>query len=256
MKIIIIAILTIAGILLTAMEYSQKGFKRAICTVVATILVALATNAIWEFSANNIGNTNFENNPPIDPPVGTTVNQDDVDETNDVNNYENANNTGNTNGTETSIANKEIKKEKISILDVETFYSDGMEYENDEITDNEGNTYIGYAHMDSSDFLINYDGSAVYQNDGKYTRFTGRVITRDRFKNAENCGWIRIYGDEEVIFYTEKVCRGVHPIDFDIDISNYNEIRIEFKGGDYSNHASQYRYEVARCYLVNTYFIY
>ena len=252
MKIIIIAILIIAGILLTAMEYSQKGFKRAICTVVATILVALATNVIWEFSVNNIENISLENNTSI----GTTVNKDDVGESNGTNSSVNTNNTDNTNVTETPITNKETKKEKVSLLDIETFYSDGMEYENDEITDNEGNTYIGYAHMDSSDFLINYDGSAVYQNNGKYTRFTGRVITRDRFKNAENCGWIRIYGDEEVIFYTEKVCRGVHPIDFDIDISNYNEIRIEFKGGDYSNHASQYRYEVARCYLVNTYFIY
>ena len=50
--------------------------------------------------------------------------------------------------------------------------------------------------------------------------------------------------------YTEMMGRGILPADFDIDISNYTEIKIQFEGGEYSNKINRYR----ECYLVDTYF--
>ena len=130
-----------------------------------------------------------------------------------------------------------------------------MKYYEDDIIDNEGNRYIGYATMESGNMVVDYDGEAVFQNKN-YSRFTGRVITSKKFKNCNDCGWIRIYGEEDLIFDSEKMAKGVSPKDFDLDISSYDTIRIEFKDGLYTTHETDFDYAVARCYLVDAYFHY
>lgn len=140
--------------------------------------------------------------------------------------------------------------EQISIRDVSEFYSDGIEHRKSTITDNVGESYEGFTFMSAGDFWVEPEGSVVYRNDNQYNRFLGRIIISQNEKNDKDCGWIKIYGDDNLLLDTGTMGRGIAPIDFDFDISMYSEIRIDFKDGEWSN--DSYRYP--QCYLVNTYF--
>lgn len=140
--------------------------------------------------------------------------------------------------------------EQISIRNISEFYSDGIEHRNFTITDNIGESYEGFTFMGAGDFWVEPEGSVVYRNDNQYNRFWGRVIISQNEKNDRDCGWIKIYGDDNLLLDTGTMGRGIEPIDFDFDISMYSEIKIDFKDGEWSNDSIQY----PKCYLVNTYF--
>lgn len=135
-------------------------------------------------------------------------------------------------------------------MNVSEFYSDGIEHRKSTITDNIGESYEGFTFMSAGDFFVEPEGSVVYRNDNQYNRFCGRVIISQDEKNDSDCGWIKIYGDNNLLLDTGTMGRGIVPIDFDFDISMYSEIKIDFKDGGWSHDSLQY----PNCYLVNTYF--
>lgn len=138
----------------------------------------------------------------------------------------------------------------IPLKDVSEFYSDGIGHSESTITDNTGKEHNGYAYMVAGDFFVELEGSVVYRNDNQYNRFFGLVIIDDSEKNDEDCGWVKIYGDDNLLFDTGAMGKGIAPKDFDIDISTYSEIKIVFKHGNFSSNVAKY----AQCYLVDTYF--
>lgn len=235
-----IILLVALGIFFTVKQFGSKSnLIAAVCAVFSVIILGLATNFIYdEISKPTSSDTTqpVTQNEVTPQPPGTVP-------------------TSGQNVTPPVSTTQPKPVEKVSLLNTETYYSDGLVYYKDDIIDNEGNQYIGYATMESGKVLVDYDGEAVYQNKN-YSRFTGRVITSKRFKNCDDCGWIRVYGDEELIFDSGKMEKGISPKDFDLDISAYAEIKIEFKDGLYTTHETDYDYAVARCFLVNSYFHY
>lgn len=145
----------------------------------------------------------------------------------------------------------EINYRNLSIREVKDFYSDGIEHRSSKIIDNIGNSYDGYTFMSAGDFMVAPEGSVVYRNDDQYAKFYGKVIIAEYEKDAEDCGWIKIYGDNILLFDSGVMGRGIIPVDFNLDISNYSEIRIDFKNGTYSSQCMCIPY----CYLVDTYFV-
>lgn len=117
-----------------------------------------------------------------------------------------------------------VEPKLVSIRDVSEFYSDGIEHRNYSITDNIGNSYDGYTFMVAGDFWIELEGSVVYRNDNQYNRFFGRIIITQSEKNDEDCGWVKIYGDGILLLDTGIMGRGITPVDFDFDISTYNDL--------------------------------
>lgn len=238
MKILITVIFIVVSVFFAIKEGCAKNFKMAaVCAVLSALFIGIATNYIYDELSKTTNTT-----PPIPPIEDGTIPQQSSSPPEQTNEP-------------TAHSNPSKTNEKVSILKTETYYSDGLEYYEDDIIDNEGNKYIGYATMESGNMIVDYDGEAVYQNKN-YNRFTGKVITSKKFKNCDDCGWIRIYGDEELIFDSGKIAKGVPPKDFDLDISSYDKIKIEFKDGLYTTHETDFDYAVARCYLVDSYFHY
>lgn len=158
------------------------------------------------------------------------------------------------NSSEESIQENELlldKKNNTSIREITEFYSDGIRHKKDNIIDNIGNSYNGYTYMSASDdFWVESEGSVVYRNNGQYNRFFGRIIINESEKDIVDCGWVKIYGDNTLLFDSGVMGRGVEPVDFDLDILTYNEIKIEFKDGVWSSKNLEY----PKCYLVDTFF--
>lgn len=239
--IIIIIMLLIVGIFFTIKEKCSNNFMASVYSVFAAIIIGIVGNLIYEHikpspDTNNI--INDENIEQQHTQQTYTIDKQSSSDEDFVNKTDEIDST---------------TSKKIPILEVDTFYSDGLEYYNSTITDNEGNEYTGYASMESGDIIVDYDGVAVYQNKN-YARLSGKVITSKKFRNCDDCGWIKIYGDDNLLFDSGKIAKGISPKDFDLDITDYKEIKIEFKDGLYTTHESSYDYAVARCYLVNTYF--
>lgn len=61
-----------------------------------------------------------------------------------------------------------------------------------------------------------------------YSTFTGTIILNEAYKATNHSARIIIYGDGNVIYSSPDITRGIDPVNFSIDISNINLIRIEF----------------------------
>lgn len=61
-----------------------------------------------------------------------------------------------------------------------------------------------------------------------YSTFTGTIILNEAYKATNHSARIIIYGDDNVIYSSPDITRGIDPVNFSIDISNIKLIRIEF----------------------------
>lgn len=230
---------------------NDKSWYEKINSII-TMIAALCT--ILGVSVFGIINYQNEKNMPIDPSETKSPDTQETIEPKPTETLEKEpvapetppTNSGIPNSTPSSIPTPK----QISIRDVSEFYSDGIEHRKSTITDNLGELYEGYTFMVAGNFWVDPEGSVVYRNDNQYSRFWGRVIISQSEKNEQDCGWIKIYGDDNLLLDTGTMGRGIAPIDFDFDIFMYSEIKIDFKDGKWSNDSYQY----PNCYLVNTYF--
>ena len=181
MKLISILILVAIGLFLTIKQLQAKNYKTAALFMVGSaIVIGLVTNLIYD---------NLYQPPDVKTFVTPSPSLSASPEPTT---------------TPPTPTNTPKPVDKISLLNTDTYYSDGLKYYEEDIFDNQGNKYIGYATMESGKNIVDYDGEAVFQNKN-YSRFTGRVITSKRFRNCDNCGWIRIYGDEELLFDSGEI---------------------------------------------------
>ncbi|MCM1144809.1 MAG: hypothetical protein NC318_11180 [Blautia sp.] len=145
----------------------------------------------------------------------------------------------------------DTKNNSVSIIEISEFYSDGIQHRKSSITDNIGNSYDGYTFMYPSDgVFVALKGSVVYKSNVQYSRLFGRIIIYEFDKNIEVYGIIKIYGYDILLFDSGVMGRRSKPVDFDLDILSYNEIKIYFKNVDWSSKELRYPH----CYLVDTYF--
>lgn len=121
------------------------------------------------------------------------------------------------------ISGAEIKN--TSIREITEFYSDGINHRNNRIMDNIGNSYDGYTFMSAGDMFVELKGSVVYRNNNQYTRLFGRVIIENSEKDIEECGYVKIYGNDMLLFDSGIMGRGIEPVDFDLNITDYKSYK-------------------------------
>lgn len=107
--------------------------------------------------------------------------------------------------------------------------SDYLMYEYDTVKDNLGNTYMsGLSGVTSA-----YDGIATYRdyNNNDYSEIRGRVVVpydHRGFTTEDNV--LKIYGDGNLLYTSPLMTKGVEPVDFVVDISQYQSVRVEITG--------------------------
>ena len=130
----------------------------------------------------------------------------------------------------TMVPAPEITASQIPLNELDWFSSsgpyDGM-YCVENITDNLGNTYTlgfrgdGNVGDDWQEYILN----------SQYKSFAGRIILEDRWEGYEGAeGDIKIYGDGNLLFASNRVASGYAPKDFEVDVSNVYKLRIEITG--------------------------
>ncbi len=107
--------------------------------------------------------------------------------------------------------------------------SDYLMYEYDTVKDNLGNTYMsGLSGVTSA-----YDGIATYRdyNNNDYSEIRGRVVVpydHRGFTTEDNV--LKIYGDGNLLYTSPLMTKGVEPVDFVVDISQCQSVRVEITG--------------------------
>ena len=86
-----------------------------------------------------------------------------------------------------------------------------------------------------------------YLLNGKYNTFSGKMALNYAKRDTDCNYWYEIYGDEALLYTSPKFTAEVLPVDFSVDISNVNVLRIVVKG----------QYETGNRYVhQNTIFLY
>lgn len=102
------------------------------------------------------------------------------------------------------------------------------------VKDNKGNIYTYGLFLDSEP---SDDVYICYELDGKYTRFTGVcgcpssdiAVSKNTYWNDPNMGkTLRIYGDNELLFESDKMYCESKPQKIDIDVSGVEELMIYY----------------------------
>lgn len=88
--------------------------------------------------------------------------------------------------------------------------------------DNMGNTY-----SDSIMLKGLTSANAEYVLNGGYTRIKGVFALPYTAKDHGTIGILKIYGDDQLLYTSPEMTKGVEPIQFDVDITGINRLRIE-----------------------------
>ena len=95
-------------------------------------------------------------------------------------------------------------------------------HETDELIDNYGNAYdravINFAH-DEFEYLLNM----------KYSRFKGTLYVPEGTDGGED-GFLIIKADGKTIYKSPVMDKTSRPVDIDVDVTGYNDVKIEFNG--------------------------
>lgn len=116
----------------------------------------------------------------------------------------------------------------VSILDLEPYAIGGFDLGKDtEAEDNMGNTYetalVGY--MDDDDDQYN-----IYDIGGKYNILTGTVCITKRSIGTKRTGYIKIYGDDVLLWADNNITANTKPYDISVNISGVTDLKIEMCG--------------------------
>ena len=103
-------------------------------------------------------------------------------------------------------------------------------------TANNGDTFDRYWSFDYK----NGSSGVSYLLKGQYTRLTGTFYLSSYSKNDDWVKRLLIYSDDNLIYTSPEVGKGVEPIDFDIDVSNCYKLTIicqekSSRDGNWSN---------------------
>lgn len=70
-----------------------------------------------------------------------------------------------------------------------------------------------------------------YRINGELSNFVGRVVLNEEYADKEfDDTWVKIYCDNQVVYESPLVTKGMEPSDFDINLSGVQNLRIEISG--------------------------
>lgn len=94
----------------------------------------------------------------------------------------------------------------------------------DDVKDNLGNIYNKGVY---SNYGYNTNWQTYYIN-GMYSKMKGKYILGYNHRDSKDENRFKVYGDGNLIYNSSNMSGGVHPIDFDIDLTGVLELKIEF----------------------------
>ncbi len=95
-------------------------------------------------------------------------------------------------------------------------------------TDNLGKTYKNGINWRRPNFSIS-DSYVEYRVD-EYNYLKGTIILNYSERSEEKAGYMKLYGDGELIYTSPEVKKGADPFEVNLDISGIRVLRIEFEG--------------------------
>ena len=93
-----------------------------------------------------------------------------------------------------------------------------------ELTDNYGNTY-------NEGLYFFGNGTAEYLVNMKYSRLKGTLYV-PKGENSTLSGRMKVIADGKTIYTSPEINKTSYPVHFDINITGYNNIKLEFKNAD------------------------
>lgn len=113
----------------------------------------------------------------------------------------------------------------VMLHELDYFDKKGEKFKNiDDIKDNLGNIYDKGIY---SNYVYNTNWQTYYIN-GKYSRMKGKYILKYDDRDSKQENRFKVYGDGNLIYNSPSMTGGVHPIDFEIDLTGVLELKVEF----------------------------
>lgn len=101
-------------------------------------------------------------------------------------------------------------------------------YKTDKLTDNYENTYDHAIknewHHTNLEYLCNM----------KYSKFKGTLYVPKGVSSDESC-YLTVTADGKTIYKSPEMTKASAPVDIDVNITGYNDIKIDFSNGSYSS---------------------
>lgn len=98
--------------------------------------------------------------------------------------------------------------------------------------DNVGNNY-------PNGYSIYYDGNgnednreATYLLEKKYKTLSGKIALRNNENDIRDGVWVEFYDNNTLIYQTDHLYAGVLPIEFSVDVSQIDRLKVKANGGD------------------------
>lgn len=95
-----------------------------------------------------------------------------------------------------------------------------------DVKDNLENSY-NYGITSDNSHRGNYPSWQTYYINGMYSKIKGTYILAYDQRDNKDENRFKVYGDDKLIYSSPVMTGGVHPVDFDIDLSGVLELKIE-----------------------------
>ncbi|NPV89415.1 MAG: copper amine oxidase [Firmicutes bacterium] len=69
-----------------------------------------------------------------------------------------------------------------------------------------------------------------YLINGRYSRMKGKFVLDYDTRSTSDESRLRVYGDGRLIYESPNMTAGVHPVDFDVDLTGVLELKVEIAG--------------------------
>lgn len=113
------------------------------------------------------------------------------------------------------------------IDDIDYLEKSRIEYTQERITDNQSNEHFGnYIFTTEGTF---YDGNISFQLDKKYKNFYGTSFISYNARGNNGEAYIKVYGDEKLLFQTKEMEIGYIPETFNVDVTGVSVLKIYFE---------------------------
>lgn len=128
--------------------------------------------------------------------------------------------------------NEEIEQPSVWLKDLETFTGTVETKSIDEVEFG-GYEYNNILTANTGDVFNNYwypaDNKVSYLVNCNYSKFKGTLYLNKIGKDYGYANRVVIYGDEKVIYTSDKIISGTKPINIDLDISNVSVLKILYQ---------------------------
>lgn len=108
--------------------------------------------------------------------------------------------------------------------------SHGGFYKKESVTDIYGNVWNGtayYAYLEGFNGYEDGQSSERYYTNQQYERLYGKIVLPSEQYNTYYTAYLKVYGDDHLLYTSPPISTAFAPVDFEVDISGVSELEIE-----------------------------